>query len=301
MDSTQLRSKLHGVIAFPVTPFKQDLSLNLDGLRKNLQALAPHRLCAIIAAGGTGELYSLTPYEHLQVVKTTVEQIGNKTPVLAAAGFNPHIAADLAKASHAAGAQGILAFPPYYPSPDEEGIIDYYKSIAAATPLPMIIYSRDWFNPSPALVEKIAAAIPNLIAWKDGQGDIRRYQLIRQRLGDKLHWIGGAGDDLVGGYYSLGIRTYTSSIANIAPKLSLALYEKASANDYAALNQMMSTCVLPLYAFRAKRRGYEVSAMKSIMDLVHLAGGPVRPPLLNVKPEEMPELQRIFDNYKPYM
>ena len=165
----------------------------------------------------------------------------------------------------------------------------------------MIIYSRDWFNPSPGLVEKLASAIPNLIAWKDGQGDVRRYQLIRQRLGDRLHWIGGAGDDLVGGYYSMGIRTYTSSIANIAPKLSLALHEKASANDSNAVNQMMSSCVLPLYAFRAKRRGYEVSAMKSIMDMMHLAGGPVRPPLLNVKGEEMAELQRIFEAFRPWM
>src|SRR5437868_13531041 len=115
-----LRSQLRGVIAFPITPFKQDLSLNLDGLRKNLQALASHPLCAIIAAGGTGELHSLTPAEHLQVVKATVEQVQNKIPVLAAAGFNSHIAAELAKASHAAGAQGILAFPPYYPQPDDE-------------------------------------------------------------------------------------------------------------------------------------------------------------------------------------
>src|SRR5688572_26317943 len=132
MAANQLRSQLRGVIAFPVTPFKNDFSLNLDGLRKNLQALAAHPLCAIIAAGGTGQLYSLTPAEHQQVVKATVETVENKMPILAAAGFNPHIAADLAKASHAAGAQGILAFPPYYPQPDDDGIIDYYKSIAGA-------------------------------------------------------------------------------------------------------------------------------------------------------------------------
>src|SRR3989440_3246862 len=240
MEPGQLRLKLGGVIAFPVTPFKRDLSLDLDGLRKNLAALGAYSLCAIIAAGGTGELYSLTPNEHQQVVRATVEQIGGRIPVLAAAGFNSHIAAESARASQGAGAEGILAFPPYYPQPDDEGIVEYYKAIAAATPLPMIIYSRDWFNPSPALVEKIAGAIPNLIAWKDGQGDIRRFGLIRQRLGDRLHWIGGAGDDLVGGYYSMGIRTYTSSIANIAPKLSLALHERASVNDAAALNQMRS-------------------------------------------------------------
>src|SRR5258705_10077221 len=173
--------------------------------------------------------------------------------------------------------------------------------MGAASSLRMIIYSRDWFNPGAGLVQKLGGGIPNLIAWKDGQGDVRKYQLIRQRLGDRLHWIGGAGDDLVGGYYSMGIRTYTSSIANIAPTLSLALHEKASVNDAAAIAQMMSSCVLPLYAFRAKRRGYEVSAMKSIMDMMHLAGGPVRPPLLNVKPEEIPELQRIFEAFKPWL
>src|ERR1051325_10479421 len=108
MDTNQLQSRIHGVIAFPVTPFKQDLSLNLEGLRKNLQALAVHPLCAIIAAGGTGELYSLTPAEHLQVVKATIETVQNKTPVLAAAGFIPNNAADLARASPAPGAQGIL-------------------------------------------------------------------------------------------------------------------------------------------------------------------------------------------------
>src|SRR5438105_15234215 len=115
MDSSQLRSKLHGVIAFPVTPFKQDLSVNLDGLRKNLQALAAHPLCAIIAAGGTGELYSLTPAEHQQVVRATVEQVGGKIPVLAAAGVNSAIGAELAKASAAAGGRGVRAFSPYCP------------------------------------------------------------------------------------------------------------------------------------------------------------------------------------------
>ena len=65
---------------------------------------------------------------------------------------------------------GILAFPPYYPSPEDDGLVAYYRGIADATPLGLLIYSRDWFNPSPALVEKLAQQIPNLIAWKDGPG-----------------------------------------------------------------------------------------------------------------------------------
>src|SRR6202000_2208188 len=162
--------------------------------------------------------------EHLEVVTVTIDEVKGKVPVLTGVGFNPPLAIEVAKQAAAAGVSGILAFPPYYPTNDDEGIIAYYKAIAGATPLGLLIYSRDWFNPSPATVEKLAQTIPNLIAWKDGQADMRRYQMIRQRVGDRLHWIGGAGDDAVPAYYSMGIRTYTSSIANVAPKLSLRLH-----------------------------------------------------------------------------
>ena len=301
MEPTELRKKLHGVISFPVTPFKKDLSLDLDGLRKNLRSLLKHPVCAIVAPAGTGEIHSLSPEEHLTVVKTTVEEVQGKVPVLAGTGFNPPIAADLARKAAGAGVQGILAFPPYYPSMEDEGIVAYYKGIAEATPLGMLIYSRDWFAPSPSLVEKLAQAIPNLVAWKDGQADIRRYQMIRQQVGDRLHWIGGAGDDMVPAYYSIGIRTYTSSIANVAPKLSLRLHELASAGYSEELTKLMNELVIPLYELRGKRKGYEVSAMKSMMDMIGLVGGPVRPPLVDLKPDEVEALRSTMDRWKPWL
>ena len=300
MQPTELRKKLHGVISFPVTPFKKDLSLDLDGLRKNLRTLLKHPVCAVVAPAGTGEIHSLLPEEHLAVVKTTVEEVQGKVPVLTGAGFNPLIAAALALQAAAAGVSGILAFPPYYASMDDEGIVAYYKGIAYATPLGLLIYSRDWFAPSPSLVEKLAQAIPNLIAWKDGQADIRRYQMIRQQVGDRLHWIGGAGDDMVPAYYSMGIRTYTSSIANVAPKLSLRLHELASAGHSDELAKLMNELVVPLYALRAKRKGYEVSAMKAMMDMLGMAGGPVRPPLVDLRPDEIAWLKTAMDKWRPW-
>ena len=301
MQPNELRKKLHGVISFPVTPFKKDLSLDLDGLRKNLRLLLQHPICAIVAPAGTGEIHCLSPAEHLAVVKTTIEEVNGKVPVLTGTGFNPPIAAELAKQAAAAGVSGILAFPPYYPSQDDEGITAYYKGIGDATPLGLIIYSRDWFAPSPSLVEKLAQAIPNLIAWKDGQADIRRYQMIRQHVGDRLHWIGGAGDDMVPSYYSMGIRTYTSSIANVAPKLSLRLHELASAGHSTELSKLMDELVVPLYALRAKRKGYEVSAMKAMMDMIGMAGGPVRPPLVDLRPDEIKSLQATIERWRPWL
>jgi len=301
MQPNELRKKLEGVISFPCTPFKKDLSLDLDGLRKNLRSLLKTPVCAIVAPAGTGELHCLSPAEHLEVAKASVEEVNGRIPVLCGVGFNVPIAAEAAKKAAAAGVSGILAFPPYYPSQDDEGIVAYYKAVADATPLGMLIYSRDWFNPSPALVEKLARAIPNLIAWKDGQADMRRYQMIRQRIGDRLHWIGGAGDDAVPGYYSLGIRTFTSSIANVAPKLSIRLHELASAGYSEELDELMKDLVIPLYELRAKRKGYEVSAMKSMMDMIGLAGGPVRPPLVDLKKEEVESLRATLPKWKEWL
>jgi 5-dehydro-4-deoxyglucarate dehydratase len=301
MQPTELRRKLAGVISFPCTPFKKDLSLDLDGLRKNLRSLLQHPICAVAAPAGTGELHCLSGAEHLAVVKTTVDEAKGRVPVLTGVGFNVPIAVELAKNAAAAGASGILIFPPYYASMDDEGIVAYYKAIADATPLGVLIYSRDWFNPGPALVEKLARAIPNLIAWKDGQADMRRYQMIRQRLGERLHWIGGAGDDAVPAYYSMGIRTYTSSIANVAPKLSLRLHELASAGHSDELNKLMNDLVIPLYELRAKRKGYEVSTMKSMMNMIGLAGGPVRPPLVDLKPEEIEAVRGMIEGWKPWL
>ena len=300
MERSDLPTKFSGVIAFPITPFKKDLSLDLAGLRQNLAKLSEHPICAVVAAGGTGEMYSLTPAEHEQVIKATVEVVAGRVPVIAGVGFGQQLAVAMAKTAAAAGADGILAFPPYYPQADDEGMFEYYRSIGEATQLGMLIYSRDWATFSPAMVERLTS-IPTLVAWKDGQGDIRRLQMIMNRVGDRLHWIGGAGDDMVAAYYSNGIRTYTSSIATVAPRLSLELHELASTGRNEELTSLLDKCVIPLYAMRARRKGYEVSTMKAMMDMVGFNGGPVRPPLVNIKPEEQKELRAILDAWKKFL
>jgi 5-dehydro-4-deoxyglucarate dehydratase len=301
MKPEELRARLRGVIAFPITPLKPDLSLDIPGLRKNLQHLLAPAPAAIVAAGGTGEMYSLTPAEQLEVVKATVEEVHGRIPVIAGTGFNWRISIEFAQQAERAGADAILALPPYYPNADEQGLAEYYKAIGGATPLGMLVYSRDWVNPEPAWVENLAERIPTLVSWKDGQGDLRRYERIINRVGDRLYWIGGAGDDCVPGYYSIGIRTYTSSIATVAPKLSLKLHEVASAGDSSSLMHLMNTYVIPLYELRSRRKGYEVSVMKEAMNLLGMAAGPVRPPLPNLRPEEVSELKVMLDRWKPFL
>ena len=300
MHPNTLRNKLSGVIAFPVTPFKEDLSLDLPGLHENLTKLLEHPIAAVVAAGGTGELYSLTPAEYARVVELTTHAVEDRVPVIAGVGFGQRLAVEMAQAAEKAGADGILAFPPYYSQSEDEGLLEYYRAIGNATRLGMLIYTRDWASFTPSIVEQLTA-IPTLIGWKDGQGDIRRLQMIIHHVGDRLHWIGGAGDDMVAAYFSIGVTTFTSSIATVAPRLSLRLWEVADSGDSEALTDLLDRCVLPLYALRARRKGYEVSAMKAMMDMIGMNGGPVRPPLVNVKPEEEEELRAILGTWEKFL
>jgi 5-dehydro-4-deoxyglucarate dehydratase len=300
MHPNTLRSKLSGVIAFPITPFKDDLSLDLPALRVNLNKLLEYPVAAIVAAGGTGEMYSLTPAEYLRVIELTALAVEDRVPVIAGVGFGQRLGVEMAQAAEKAGVDGLLVFPPYYPQADDEGMFEYYRSIGQATRLGMILYARDWARFTPAMVERLTA-LSNLVAWKDGHGDLRQLQTIMHRVGERLVWIGGAGDDLVGVYYRTGIRTFSSSIATVAPALSLKLHELAAADDSEALAELLETCVIPLYELRSRRKGYEVAAMKAMMDMVGLTGGPVRPPLVNVTSTELDELRTILSHWEKYL
>ncbi|MCL4544317.1 MAG: dihydrodipicolinate synthase family protein, partial [Chloroflexi bacterium] len=228
----ELRSRLAGIIAFPITPFFSSLELDLAALRDNVEFMVQGGVHALVAAGGTGELYSLTPHEHAQVVRTVVEVVRGRVPVIAGAGYSAALGRELARSAEAAGADGILMLPPYYVSADPEGLIDYYQHIAAATSLGVFPYSRDWVTFTPALLRKLAE-IPNAIAYKDGQGDLRAFSRLRHALGERFLWLGGVGDDMVGGYFSAGAEGFTSSISNFMPDVAVALFNAASSGDFA--------------------------------------------------------------------
>jgi len=289
-------SKLTGVFGFPVTPFHGDLSLDLAGLARNVDEMAAFPFCALVA-GGTGEMYSMSPEEIEQVVATSVKAINGRMPVVAGTGFNVPLGVDIAKRAAKAGAGCILALPPYYVSAPEDGLFAYYEAIGKATDLPLMVYSRDWAIFTPDMVARLAERVPTLVGWKDGQGDVRKYQRIMEKNGDRLAWFGGLGDDCVPGYFAIGVQGYTSSISNIAPKVSLALAEAGMKGDFGKLNQLMKRYVNPLYALRERSKGYEVAVMKEAMEMFGMPAGPVRPPLMNCKEADKKDLAELLKAY----
>ena len=297
-DTRKFTASLKGVFGFPVTPFKKDLSLDLHALRRNVEEMAAHPFCALVAAGGTGEIYSLSPDETEEVIKTSVKAVNGRMPVVAGTGFNTPLGVENAKRAKKAGADCILALPPYYIAAPEDGLFAYYEAIGRATDLPLMIYSRDWAIFTPEMVARLGERVPTLAAWKDGQGDTRRLQRIMEYNGDRLAWFGGLGDDCVPGYFAIGVQAYTSSISNIAPKLSLALAEAGMQRNFIRLNELMKRYVNPLYALRERSRGYEVAIMKEAMEILGMPAGPVRPPLMNCREKDIADLRKLMDVYQ---
>jgi 5-dehydro-4-deoxyglucarate dehydratase len=293
-----LRERIRGVLGFPVTPFRQDLSLDLDALARNVDEMARYPFCALVAAGGTGEVYSLTPQEVEDVVRVTVQAAAGRMPVVAGTGFNGPLGADMARRAEKAGADIVLALPPYYTNAPFEGVIAYYQEIGAASGLPLMVYSRDWAVFTPGMVARLADHVPTLTFWKDGQGDARKYQRIMHSVGGRLAWLGGLGDDCVPAYFAVGVQAYTSSISNIAPRLSLELAEAGTARDFARLDGLMAKYVHPLYALRERAKGYEVAAMKAAMEIIGLPAGPVRPPLCNCTAKDVADLRLLMEVYQ---
>lgn len=293
-----LRASLRGALAFPITPYAADGAVDFDAVRENAAMLEGSAVSAIVAPSGTGEFFALTPDEANGIVAATVEAAGD-TPVIAAAGVGPRLGAELARAAEQAGASALMIVPPYYGKPDPDALITYYAAIASATSLPMIPYARDAALFSPAMVERLANEVPQVIAFKDGRGDVRLFQQIREHVNarcgdDRLVWLAGTGDDLVAPYFAAGAVGFTSSLACFWPEASGELYHLASTGDYAGLAAYHQRVVSPIYALRQRKAGYEVSVMKAAMELLGYTAGPARAPLANPSPAEREELAALL-------
>src|SRR3954447_26620845 len=120
-DLQTLKNHLRGVISFPVTPFKANYDLDLDALRHNVNWLVGRGIKTLVAAGGTGELYSLTTEEASAVHRTVIEAVGGRAAVICGVGGKLREAQALAKEAEKQGATGILMLPAAYGAAPDDG------------------------------------------------------------------------------------------------------------------------------------------------------------------------------------
>ena len=181
-----------------VTPFRADLSLDEQAVRRLAKRQIDSGIHFLVPCGTTGENPTLNKQEHLRVVELVLEEAKGKVPVLAGAGgYNTQEIVELVGELEAIGADGLLSVTPYYNKPTPEGLYQHFKAIASATRLPIVVYnvpSRTGINIAPAALARLAS-IDNIAGVKEASGDIGQMAAIFQELPEDFAVL--SGDDSV--------------------------------------------------------------------------------------------------------
>src|SRR5579883_1286391 len=219
-----------------VTPFQKDLRIDEPALRRLVRRQIDAGIKFLVPCGTTGESPTLTRTEHLRVVEITVEEANGKVPVLGGAGgYNTAEVIELAKELRQIGVDGILSVTPYYNKPTQEGLYLHYKAIAAAVPLPIVVYSvqgRTGVNVEPATLKRLAA-IDNIVAIKEASGNIGQVAQMAHQLPERIHIL--SGDDAIAiPLIALGGRGVVSVVSNQIPAEMTKLACLAAAGDFAS-------------------------------------------------------------------
>lgn len=284
-----------GLLSFPVTHFRADLSFDEDAYRENLGWLGGFGAAGLFAAGGTGEFFSLTIGEVEQVVRAAVQEVGD-VPVIAPAGCGTATAVELARAAERAGADALLLLPPYLTAATQEGLYAHVRAVCEATELGVIVYSRANAIYSDTTVARLAEDCPNLIGFKDGVGDIEMMTRIHARVGGRLTYVGGlpTAETFALPYLEMGVTTYSSAMFNFVPEFALRFYDAVRRRDRETVDRYLGEFVLPYCDIRNRANGYAVSIVKAGMRAVGRPAGPVRPPLTDLDAGEQEMLGELI-------
>ena len=179
-----------------VTPFRKDLSLDEETMRRLVRRQIEAGINFLVPCGTTGESPTLSREEHLRVVAITIEEAKGKVPVLAGAGgYDTHHVIEMAREAERLGADGILSVTPYYNKPTQEGLYHHFKAIAESISLPIILYNvppRTNVNIDPATVRRLAE-IENIIGVKEASGSISQITQVIQQAPEAFLVL--SGDD----------------------------------------------------------------------------------------------------------
>jgi 4-hydroxy-tetrahydrodipicolinate synthase len=241
-------ASLQGSLVAIVTPMQEDGGLDLDAFRRLIDWHIKEGTDGIVAVGTTGESPTVDWDEHRQVIKTAVDHVAGRVPVVAGTGANATSEAiELSAYAREVGADYALSVVPYYNKPTQEGLYRHFRAIAEAVDLPMIVYNVPGRTVADIQNDTVLrlAQIPNIVGIKDATANLERgSDLARRKPRDFLVF---SGDDatclaltLLGGH---GVISVT---ANVAPRLMHEMCSAALSGDVARARELNQR-LLPLH------------------------------------------------------
>jgi 5-dehydro-4-deoxyglucarate dehydratase len=286
-----------GLLSFPVTHFNDNDRFDPEAYRKHCGWLLQHDIAGLFAAGGTGEFFSLRPDEVFEVVSSAVAETHGRVPVIVGCGHGTSTAIHLARGAEERGADGILLLPPYLVNSEQRGLAEHIERVCKSVSIGVIVYNRDNAVVTDETLARLCDRNPNLVGFKDGVGDLELLTRIHTRLGNRLTYIGGmpTHETYALPYQAVGVTTYSSAIFNFMPEWALKFHKAVRANDRTTVQGYLRDFVLPYIAIRNREKGFAVSIVKAGCKLVGRPAGPVRAPLMDLKPADLDDLRKLIE------
>jgi 4-hydroxy-tetrahydrodipicolinate synthase len=287
-----------GILPAIITPFHRDSgsSLDLEGLRSNIESLLQRGIHGIVPCGSTGESATLTFEEHEQVIGETVEVVNGRVPVLAGTGSNnTEEAVRRTRAAKDAGADGALVISPYYNKPNRSGLVKHFTKLADLD-LPVVLYNvpgRTGQNLQPDLVIELARH-PNIVGIKEASGDITQISRIIEGTRDEDFVVISGDDAMTLPILAVGGAGVISVAANVDPGRMVQMYEAFRAGDLARARDLHYK-LAPL--MRAMFIDTNPIPVKKAVELIGMAAGPVRLPLDELDGQKIEQLRTVLGNY----
>lgn len=285
-----------GLLSFPITDMDVKGNFDANSFNDRVHWFVQHDISAVFVAGGTGEFFSLSKEEYKQIVSISVKAVNGKVPVLSSVGRSIPEAIEFAKIAEEAGIDGLLLMPPYLTGCPESGLITYAKTIMQNTKLPVVYYNRANGILSSKGVAELANSCHNLIALKDGTGNMQELNDTIKTVGNRLTYIGGVptAEIISEAYLSIGVNTYSSAVFNFVPQLALGYYKALRAGDEVKIKEIITSFFIPFIRLRSKKAGYAVSLIKAGAELIGKPAGNVRAPLEMPNQAEIEELKALI-------
>ncbi|MEA5669490.1 MAG: dihydrodipicolinate synthase family protein [Stenotrophomonas sp.] len=285
-----------GVLPAITTPFTANGTVDHAFLAEHARRLVDAGCSGLVPLGSLGESATLSFEEKVAIVRTLVDAVGARVPIVAGiAALSTQEGIALAAAVKQAGAGGLMVLPPYVYSSDRHEMDAYIRAVIASTDLPVLLYN----NPiayktdfSPEQVAAFAAEFPHVQAIKESSGDIRRLAAIKALLGDRLVLLVGVDDLIVEGI-AMGAEGWIAGTVNAFPEEAVQLFEQARRGGYAAARELYEWS-LPL--LRMDTVPKFVQLIKLMQERVGLGSERVRAPRLVVEGGERAQALQLIDH-----
>ncbi len=269
-----------GVFPAVTTKLKPDGSLDIDAIRAGLERLIEAGVGGVVMMGMVGENAQLAPEEKLSVLRTAKEVIKGRVPLISGlAETSTEKAVAFAREAEKAGVDGLMVFPGLTYKSDTRETVEFYKTVARASDLAILLYN----NPRGYGVDLSADVIAQLlqektiVAIKEESYETFRVTELMSRFGDRLAVVCGV-DNLIVESAALGVACWVSGMANAVPKASVALLKLLVAGEFAKARQL-NAALDPLFLLDTV-----VKLVQHIKLAEHLASGSAE----TVKPPRLP-------------